>query len=127
MSSPVILILGAGANIGKSVAQRFAKNGYKVALVGRKLASHTDSTKELQIKADFTNPASIKTVFDEVTSKLGVPNVVVYNGREFHQDLEVSILKSYKSNLTSIKLLQQPTPQPIFSLHRQRALPRIWL
>lgn len=100
MSSPVILILGAGANIGKSVAHTFAKNGYKVALVGRKLAAHAGSTKELQIKADFTNPASIKTVFDEVTSKLGVPNVIVYNGKRFQQWFKPPYSRIFQFNLT---------------------------
>jgi NAD(P)-dependent dehydrogenase (short-subunit alcohol dehydrogenase family) len=84
MTSPIILILGGGGAVGSAVAQKFLKNGFKVALAYRTLKPTTDETKEfLQIKADFSDPSTIASVFAEVKEKLGVPNVVVYNGLYF--------------------------------------------
>ena len=41
-SAPVILILGAGPGLGMSVAHRFGKEGYAVALISRSTARHAD-------------------------------------------------------------------------------------
>jgi NAD(P)-dependent dehydrogenase (short-subunit alcohol dehydrogenase family) len=79
MSPPVILILGAGANIGAAVARKFSQEGYKVAAAARNVHKDVADTSDLTIKADFSDPTSIKGVFDEVTSKVGIPNVVLYN------------------------------------------------
>jgi len=82
MASPIILILGGGVNTGVKVAQKFAANGFKIALVTRPSSTHQDdNTRDLILKHDFTDPTNIKSIFDEVKTKLGVPNVVVYNGR----------------------------------------------
>jgi hypothetical protein len=35
---------------------------------------------DLTIKADLEDPSVVKAIFDKVKAKLGVPNVVVYNG-----------------------------------------------
>jgi hypothetical protein len=78
-SSKVLLILGAGPRIGKSIADFFSSKGYKVAVAGRTLSSF-ESSSTLLVKADFTDPSSIKGVFEKVKEKLGVPGVVVYNG-----------------------------------------------
>jgi NAD(P)-dependent dehydrogenase (short-subunit alcohol dehydrogenase family) len=80
MAASIVLILGAGANIGSNVAQRFAKAGYKVALASRSIKDEVAKTADVAIKADFSSPESVKSVFDEVKSKLGVPSVVIYNG-----------------------------------------------
>ena len=80
MAAQVVLILGAGANVGAKTAEVFAKSGYKVALVTRTITHHKDNTRDLVIQADFAEPLSIKSVFDEVKAKIGTPNVIVYNG-----------------------------------------------
>lgn len=79
MSSPVILILGAGANIGTAVARKFSQEGYKVAAAARNVKKDVADVSDLTVKADFNDPTSIKGVFDEVNSKVGIPNVVLYN------------------------------------------------
>ena len=76
MSQPTILILGAGARVGAAVARKFSREGYKVAAAAR--STNTESA-DLNIKADFSDPSSIKGIFDEVNSKLGIPDVVLYN------------------------------------------------
>jgi NAD(P)-dependent dehydrogenase (short-subunit alcohol dehydrogenase family) len=37
MQAPVILIIGAGPNIGAAIANKFSENGYKVALAAQQV------------------------------------------------------------------------------------------
>lgn len=76
----IVLILGAGANVGKSVAQKFASKGFKVAIASRTLTPEIQKLADISIKADFSNPATIKPLFDKVKSEIGTPSVVIYNG-----------------------------------------------
>src|ERR1700724_1286767 len=55
-TSPVILILGAGPNIGQAVARTFASKGYKVALTARSLREADSTDNQLNITSDFANP-----------------------------------------------------------------------
>lgn len=79
-TSPVALILGQGANVGKAVASAFAKKGYKIALVARSLKEENSTADELHVKGDLSDPSSITAIFDKVKAKFGVPSVVIYNG-----------------------------------------------
>ncbi|KAK8035570.1 hypothetical protein PG993_010565 [Apiospora rasikravindrae] len=79
-TSPVALILGQGANVGKSVAGAFAKNGYRIALVARRLREEDSTARELHVKGDLSDPESIPAIFATVKAKFGLPpSVVVYN------------------------------------------------
>ncbi len=98
MSSRIILILGAGPNIGLHVAQKFAQNGFKVAIAGRSIKPEVSKNADLSIKADFSTPASVKPIFEEVKSKLGLPNVVIYNGLSLFSS--ITFLKRIEQDLT---------------------------
>jgi NAD(P)-dependent dehydrogenase (short-subunit alcohol dehydrogenase family) len=78
--SPVVLILGAGANVGTNVARAFTAKGYKVALAARKLQDETNEEGQLTIRSDFADPSSVIDAFAKVREVLGEPSVVVYNG-----------------------------------------------
>lgn len=79
--SPVILILGAGPNIGQAVARTFAYKGYKVALASRSLKETDSSDNQLNIPSDFSKTDDVVKAFDKVKRVFGIPSVVVYNGR----------------------------------------------
>jgi len=81
MSTPVLLLLGAGSGIGNSVASSFAAKGYKIALAARSFEDGLGSNGYLRLRLDLSNPEEIRSAFAKVTEKLGVPTVVVYNGR----------------------------------------------
>ncbi|TAQ91473.1 hypothetical protein B7494_g164 [Chlorociboria aeruginascens] len=100
MSAPIILILGAGPNVGASVFQKFATHGYKTALVSRTQRSLSPSP-DVAITADISSPAAIKPIFDEVREKLGVPDVVVYNayGNAMSQSPWLVPLADFEKNL----------------------------
>ena len=79
--SPVILILGAGANVGTHVARSFAAKGYRVALTSRTSPDQETTGKgNLHLQSDLTDPGSVAGVFAKVRDLLGPPSVVVYNG-----------------------------------------------
>lgn len=80
-TSPVILIFGAGPNIGQAVARTFAAKGYKVALAARSLKEADSTDKQLNITSDLANPDDVANAFTKVKKVLGIPSVVVYNGK----------------------------------------------
>jgi NAD(P)-dependent dehydrogenase (short-subunit alcohol dehydrogenase family) len=79
-ANPVVFILGAGPRIGASVVERFASNGYKVAVASRS-GTGTKTTKGyLSLKADFSKPDSIPALFNAVeTEFFTFPSVIIYN------------------------------------------------
>lgn len=103
MAKPIILILGAGSNVGQSVAKKFAAEGYDVALAARSLKDGTSAEGFRTFQADFSERTSVPDVFAKVEATLGAPNVVVYNGRlsgDVHQELG---LKSNHSDCLSCR------------------------
>jgi NAD(P)-dependent dehydrogenase (short-subunit alcohol dehydrogenase family) len=77
---PVVLILGAGPNIGQAIAHTFASNGYKVALAARSLKEIDSTEDQLNIQSDFSKTDDVVDTFTKVKNTLGIPSVVVYNG-----------------------------------------------
>ncbi|KAK9235242.1 hypothetical protein V1525DRAFT_410552 [Lipomyces kononenkoae] len=77
--TPVILILGAGANIGQHLARAFAAQGYKVAVTARRVKESDSTADQLNITGDLSDPHSVVDAFSKVKSSLGIPSVVVYN------------------------------------------------
>ena len=80
--SPIVLILGAGSNIGVAAAKQFAETGYQVATVSRTAAEPPATTPEgyLSIRADLSKVDEVRSIFDKIQSSLGgVPSVIIYN------------------------------------------------
>ncbi|KAF9778514.1 hypothetical protein IL306_003966 [Fusarium sp. DS 682] len=84
MSSPIALIFGAGAKVGKSVAQAFSAKGYRLALASRTQDPSTSTNKELHIPTDLSDTDSVIQAFTKVRSEFGHPHVVIYNA--YHHD-----------------------------------------
>lgn len=80
-TSPVILILGAGPRIGTHVAKAFDAKGYKVALAARKAKEADNTADQVNVPTDLSDPNSVINAFSKVKASLGVPSVVVYNGK----------------------------------------------
>ena len=83
MSEPVILIFGAGANVGLAVARKFKQQGYKVAAVSRTIKEDLKQVADKTIASSLT-PEEVKAIYSEVEKDLGPPNVVIYNGQSIH-------------------------------------------
>ena len=76
------LIVGAGSGLSASLARLFSKNGIKVALAARstaKLAGLTAETGATAFACNATQRAEVEQLFAAVESKLGAPDLVIYN------------------------------------------------
>lgn len=76
------LIVGAGSGISASFARGLAAAGLKVGLAARnieKLAALAAEIGAQTFAADATDPAAVARFFDEADSRLGEPDVVLYN------------------------------------------------
>ncbi len=79
MSSPICLILGAGANIGANVAKAFAGAGYKCVLTARNQPAEANASYAY-VQGDLSKHGGVESIFSEVRKAYGEPSVVVYNG-----------------------------------------------
>jgi NADP-dependent 3-hydroxy acid dehydrogenase YdfG len=85
-SAPVILVFGAGPGLGMSVAHRFGKEGYAVALVSRSADRHPDylhalddaSVDAAAFTADAADPAQLRQAIDAARKHFGRIDVGYY-------------------------------------------------
>ena len=82
----VALVTGAGTGIGKSAALALLKDGYCVALVGRRrellekaAADSGAGDRTLVLAADITQPANVKDIFARTKAKWGRLDVLFNN------------------------------------------------
>src|SRR5580692_1343247 len=76
------LIVGAGSGISASVARGLAAAGLRVGLAARtveKLAPLAAETRAQTFAVDASEPAAVARLFKDADSRLGEPDVVVYN------------------------------------------------
>ena len=76
-----LLVAGAGPGLGKSVAKRFAHEGYAVALAARNKDRLSSLARELgasAFPADLANEAEVAALFRSVEAKLGPIEAVAF-------------------------------------------------
>jgi NAD(P)-dependent dehydrogenase (short-subunit alcohol dehydrogenase family) len=76
------LIVGAGSGISASVARGLAAAGLKVGLAARtidKLVPLAAETGAERFAVDAADPAAVAHLFEMVDTRLGAPDVVLYN------------------------------------------------
>ena len=88
LNQPVVIITGGSRGIGRTIAQKFAKEGMAVALVGRDKSALQETAdlieKEsdqptLQIQADLRNAQQIRSIVDQTINEWGRIDVLVNN------------------------------------------------
>ncbi len=96
------LITGASRGIGKAVALRLAREGFRLVLCARNEAPLFETRKELlalgapclAVAADVSDPAACRRLFDEAAAAFGSVNILVNNAGISHigllQDLSDS-------------------------------------
>ncbi|MBS1905318.1 MAG: 3-oxoacyl-ACP reductase FabG [Actinobacteria bacterium] len=72
----VVLVTGGNRGIGRAIAERFVRDGYRVAVTAR---SGEGPEGTLTVRADVTDAAAVDAAFSEVEQKLGPVEVVVAN------------------------------------------------
>ena len=93
MAAKVCAVIGVGPGIGSAVSKKFAKEGYSVAMLARKMESlepvETEikqlfpQSKILSVTADATNENEMKQAFTMIKNTLGSVNVLVFNAGAF--------------------------------------------
>ncbi|MBX9813114.1 MAG: SDR family NAD(P)-dependent oxidoreductase [Sphingomonas sp.] len=77
------LVTGVGGGTGVSIVRRFARAGYRVAMLARDPARLADYAREiadtLAYPVDVGDAPGFAAVLDRVTAEQGVPDVVIHN------------------------------------------------
>ncbi|MGH8281593.1 MAG: SDR family NAD(P)-dependent oxidoreductase [Gammaproteobacteria bacterium] len=83
MSQPVCVVIGIGPGNGAAIARRFAREGYRVALLSRSTTFPEKLAAELgDVRAyacDASDPESVKSAFSHIRKELGEADVLVHN------------------------------------------------
>lgn len=72
----VVLVTGGNRGIGRAIAERFVRDGYKVAVTAR---SGEGPEGTLTVRADVTDAAAVDAAFTEVEQQLGPVEILVAN------------------------------------------------
>jgi 3-oxoacyl-[acyl-carrier protein] reductase len=75
-SQRVVLVTGGNRGIGFAIAERFVRDGYRVAVTAR---SGEGPEGTLTVRADVTDAAALDAAFTEVEQQLGPVEIVVAN------------------------------------------------
>ena len=77
-ANKVAVVTGAGTGVGKAVALALLREGYAVALAGRRQDALDEAVREagggvnaLAVPTDVTDPASVKALFAQVKERFG--------------------------------------------------------
>ena len=98
-----VLISGSGRGIGRAIATRFAKEGYKIAINANKSKDELEETKDYLIslgvpvlvgQGDVGNYEFCKDFVDEVKNTLGSVDILVNNAGISH----IGLLSDMKPN-----------------------------
>ena len=86
------IVIGAGPGIGLSVAQRIAREGLPVGVIARAEATVISSVDALAghdahgVAADATDEVALRGALDEISDRLGPPELLVYNAALIRAD-----------------------------------------
>jgi NAD(P)-dependent dehydrogenase (short-subunit alcohol dehydrogenase family) len=87
---PLFVVIGSGPGIGVVTAQRFAKEGFNIALLSRNQERLNDDASKvkaagkdgIQVKtfvADASDHVGLQKALDNVSQTMGPPEVVLFN------------------------------------------------
>jgi NAD(P)-dependent dehydrogenase (short-subunit alcohol dehydrogenase family) len=87
MHDKVAIITGAGSGVGKATALAFLRDGYRVALAGRRkdaleatvAAAGDAASRALVVSTDVANPESVKALFTKTKATWGRVDVLFNN------------------------------------------------
>lgn len=109
---PSALITGGGTGIGRAIAEKFLKNGYRVVLIGRRAQPLQEMARRLPedvlaAPCDITKPDDVRKIFaflksDEtfgLSLKVLVNNAGIFERKSFQESDDVFWSKMFETNL----------------------------
>ena len=94
-SRAIVLVTGAARRIGKAIAMDLAEHGYRIAIHANRSGSEAASVAEAirekggvaeVFLADLSDSKAVRGLHDEVTRRLGAPDIIVNNASVFEDD-----------------------------------------
>ena len=87
MTAPLVFITGASSGIGQALALRFHREGYRLALVARRISEMKSWASAQEIStdcyeiysADVARPESVMAAGQDCIARQGLPDVVIAN------------------------------------------------
>jgi NAD(P)-dependent dehydrogenase (short-subunit alcohol dehydrogenase family) len=79
-----IVITGAGSGLGRAMARRLARDGHRIALLGRRLekveaVAHELGEEAFALACDVTAPASVESAFAAIADRMQSLDVLINN------------------------------------------------
>ncbi len=127
------IVTGAGSGIGKAAATALLKNGYHVALAGRRreplaaaiAAAGVPAGQALAIPTDVANPASVSALFAEVKAKFGRLDVLFNNAgigapgvnmedltfEQWKSVVDINLTGSFLCTQEAIRIMKDQSPR----------------
>jgi NAD(P)-dependent dehydrogenase (short-subunit alcohol dehydrogenase family) len=95
-----MLVIGAGPGLGSALAHRFAKGGYRLTLMARRIEGLAKLASEIgnadTLAADASDPEGLRATLTSLYASTGAPGVLVYNASMLTPD---SLLSSDVAHL----------------------------
>jgi NAD(P)-dependent dehydrogenase (short-subunit alcohol dehydrogenase family) len=130
-SGKVALVTGAGTGIGKAVALALLREGYSVALVGRRVEPLNEVAKEagtdraLALPTDVSKPESVAAAFAKVKEKFGRLDLLFNNAgvgappvnleditfEQWTNVVNINLTGSFLCAQAAIRLMKDQLPQ----------------
>ncbi|WP_338875637.1 SDR family NAD(P)-dependent oxidoreductase [Spirosoma sp. SC4-14] len=111
----ILSVIGVGPGISLAVAQRFAREGFAIALISRDLAKLQGYVDELQRNGvdaaafhyDAADSASLENALKQVENQLGPTTVLHYNAAALHkgsleQETADSLVADFRVNVANV-------------------------
>lgn len=133
MNTPqkVALVTGAGSGIGRASALALAKEGYAIALAGRRqealneTANLAGKVPTLAVSTDVSDPESVKALFEKIASEFGRLDVVFNNAgmgapavpmeeltfEQWQAVVSVNLTGAFLCTQEAIRMMKSQSPQ----------------
>jgi NAD(P)-dependent dehydrogenase (short-subunit alcohol dehydrogenase family) len=116
MTDRIALIAGVGGATGAALSRRFARGGYRVAMIARNAGRLAELAAQLPgargYPCDVADLDQLAAVLEQVQAELGAPQVLIHNAvaATFAKIFEASVAeleRNFRVNTTSLFFLAQ--------------------